>query len=124
MPAAFNPVIDPNNDSPRSALISKELKNSGGVEDPDVGKNMILFYQSIYGLRANNLSKFAPPEHSMTSNRNGGEYYKAYFELISQIHPEAHKSRAITPHIDRWWHVVTKMPDLDEGNQQMQEQEI
>ena len=121
---AFNPVIDPNNDSPRSALISKELKNSGGVEDPDVGKNMILFYQSIYGLRANNLSKFAPPEHSMTSNRNGGEYYKAYFELISQIHPEAHKSRAITPHIDRWWHVVTKMPDLDEGNQQMQEQEI
>lgn len=121
---AYNTEIDPHNDSPRSALVSKELKNAGGVEDPDVGKNMILFYQSIYGLRANNLSKFAPPEQTLTSNRNGGEYYKAYFELIAQIHPEAHKSRAITPHIDRWWHVITKMPDLDEENQKMQENRI
>jgi len=40
------------------------------------------------------------------------------------IHPEAHLSKAITPHIDRWWHVVTKMPDLDDGNQIAQEQRI
>lgn len=121
---AFNSCLDPRDGSYRSQLVGKELKNAGGVEDDDISKNMILFYQSIYGLRANDLSKFAPPECSETSLRDGGEYYKAYFELIEMIHPEAHRSKAITPHIDRWWHIVTKMPDLDEGNQFMQEQRI
>ena len=121
---AFNSCLDPHDGSYRSQLIGKELKNAGGVEDDDISKHMILFYQSIYGLRANDLSKFAPPERSVTSSRDGGEYYKAYFELIEMIHPEAHRSKAITPHIDRWWHVVTKMPDLDDNNQIMQEQRI
>ena len=121
---AFNSEINPNDSSPRALIIDKELKNRGGTEDNDIAKNMILFYQSIYGLRANDLSKFAPPESSITSNRDGGEYYKAYFELINLIHPETHKSKAITPHIDRWWHIVTKMPDLDDGNHITQEQHI
>lgn len=121
---AFNTALDPHDGSVRTEIIGKELKNAGGVEDDDIGKNMILFYQSFYGLRANDLSKFAPPEHSITSTRDGGEYYKAYFELIKMIHPEPHLSKAITPHIDRWWHVITKMPDLDEKNQEMQEQKI
>lgn len=121
---AFNPCILEGDESPRTRLVEKELKNNGGVDDDDIGKNMILFYQSFYGLRANELSKFAPPEHSVTSNRDGGEYYKAYFDLIRTIHPEAHRSKAITPHIDRWWHVVTKMPDLDDRSQAMQEQKI
>lgn len=121
---AFNSSLDQRDGSARSMLVSKELKNAGGVEDDDISKNMILFYQSFYGLRANDLSKFAPPEKTPTSNRDGGEYYKAYFELINMLHPEAHRSKAITPHIDRWWHVITKMPDLDEGNQLRQEQRI
>lgn len=121
---AFNPELNPHDDSARSHLVDKELKNVGGVEDEDITKNMILFYQSIYGLRANDLSKFAPPQYSLTSKREGGEYYKAYFELIELIHPESHRSKAITPHIDRWWHVVTKLPDLDDGNQASQEQRI
>lgn len=121
---AFHPCLDPHDGSFRSRLIERELKNAGGVEDDDISKNMILFYQSFYDLRANDLSKFAPPEHSETSSRDGGEYYKAYFELIESIHPEAHRSKAITPHIDKWWHVITKIPDLDDGNQIMQEQRI
>lgn len=121
---AFNTELDPHDSSMRSEIIGKELKNAGGVEDDDIVKNMILFYQSFYGLRANDLSKFAPPEYSVTSSRDGGVYYKAYFELIKMIHPEPHLSKAVTPHIDRWWHVITKMPDLDEKNQELQEQRI
>ncbi len=121
---AYNPGLITGDDSPRSHLIQRELANSGGVADDDISKSMILFYQSFYGLRANELSKFAPPERSLTSRRDGGEYYKAYFELIDNIHPETHRSKAITPHIDRWWHVVTKMPDLDEQSQREQEQRI
>jgi len=111
-------------ESPRAQLIRKELLNYGGEPDEDIGKNMIMFYQSYYGLRANDLSKFAPPEKSMTYNRNSGEYFKAYYELIDGIHPETHLSKEISPHIDRWWHIITKMPDLDEDNQIKQEQDI
>lgn len=118
---AYNDELDPEDDSPKSMLIRSELKDFGGVDDADVPKNMILFYKSFYGLRANQLSKFAPPQQSETNKRVGGDYYKAYFELVSKIHPVASKSKVITPHIDRWWHTVAMMPDLDDENQRRQE---
>ena len=115
---------DRGDESPRAQLIRKELMNYGGAPDEDIPKYMIMFYQSFYGLRANDLSKFAPPEKSMTYKREGGEYFKAYYELVKGIHPETHRSKEISPHIDRWWHNVTKMPDLDDDNQRKQEYEI
>lgn len=42
---------------------------------------MIMFYQSIYGLRANKLSKFSPG--CAAEGRSDGEYYKAYYEVVS-----------------------------------------
>ena len=122
----FNISLKPErgDESPRAQLIRKELMNYGGEPDEYIDKNMIMFYQSFYGLRANDLSKFAPPEKSLTYNRSSGEYYKAYYELVRGIHPETHRSKEISPHIDRWWHIITKMPDLDEGNQQKQEYNI
>lgn len=63
-------------ESPRAQLIRKELMNFGGSPDEDIPKNTIMFYQSFYGLRANDLSKFAPPEKSITYNRSSGEYFK------------------------------------------------
>lgn len=115
---------DKGDESPRAQLIRKELMNYGGEPDEDISKNTIMFYQSFYGLRANNLSKFAPPEKSLTYNRSSGEYFKAYYELAAGVHPETHRSKEISPHIDRWWHVITKMPDLDEDNQKKQEYDI
>ena len=122
----FNISLKPEkgDESPRSQLIRKELMNYGGEPDEDITKNMIMFYQSFYGLRANDLSKFAPPEKSVTYNRSSGEYFKAYYELVQGVHPETDRSKEISPHIDRWWHIITKMPDLDEDNQIKQEQEI
>lgn len=115
---AFNDKLSPFDDSPRAQLISEQLLDFGGEPDADIPKNMILFYKSFYGLRANDLSKFAPPKTSETHERSGGEYFKAYYELVSKIHPVPSKSKVITPHIDRWWHNITKMPDLDENNQE------
>lgn len=111
-------------ESPKAQLIRKELMNYGGEPDDDIDKTMIMFYQSFYGLRANDLSKFAPPEKSLTYNRSSGEYFKAYYELVAGVHPEAHRSKEISPHIDRWWHIITKMPDLDEENQRRQEYDM
>lgn len=122
----FNISLKPErgDESPRAQMIRKELMNHGGEPDEDISKNMIMFYQSFYGLRANDLSKFAPPEKSLTYNRSGGEYFKAYYELVQGIHPETHRSKEISPHVDKWWHIITKMPDLDEDNQRRQEYDI
>lgn len=117
-------VPEKGDESPKSQLIRKELLNFGSAPDEDIPRNMVMFYQSFYGLRANDLSKFAPPEKSMTYSRTGGEYFKSYFELISGIHPIAEMSKEISPHIDRRWHIVTKMPDLDDENQLKQEKDI
>ncbi len=108
----------------RPEFVEKHLQDRGGVDDEGIERNMILFYQSVYDLRASDLSKFAPPKKEMTKENPDGEYYKAYYELIQLLHPETSKSKAITPHIDRWWHVITKLPDLDEESQAEQEREI
>lgn len=120
---AFHPSLMPKrgDESYNAKLIQEELVAKGGTGDDDIDKNTILFYQSYYGLRANSLSKFAPPKDSETHHRNGGEYFNAYMELIRGIHPNSRLSQEITPHIDRRWHLAAKMPDLDEGNQVIEE---
>ncbi len=117
----FSPDIEPNDDSPRAGLIAKELRNYGGTPDSDIGRNMIMFYQSIYGLRANRLSKFAPAVEGMHGE---GAYYKAYYELVGQIVPTRGNSPVITPHVDRSWHLTSYMPDLDEQDQKRIETRI
>lgn len=122
----FNNMIEPEkgDESPRAHLIKTELMNYGGEPDEDIPKNMIMFYQAFYGLRANDLSKFAPPEKSMTHHREGGEYFKAYYSYVADIHPIPQRSKQINPHIDRNWHIITKMPDLDEDYHKKQEYDI
>lgn len=108
---AYNNHLDPKDGSQRSLLIAAELGNYGGVADEDISKNMILFYQSIYGLLAKKLSKFAPK----------GEYFKAYFELVDQIKPMSTDTPVITPHIDKNWHTLYALPDLNDDNQARRE---
>ena len=73
-------------------MIAKELGNYGGTPDEDIPLNMIMFLlQSIYGLRANKLSKFSPG--CAAEGRSDGEYYKAYYEVVSQIKPKSDKTR-------------------------------
>lgn len=123
---AFNETLVPErgDETYEAKLIQEELIAKGGTGDEDVDKNTIMFYQSYYGLRANSLSKFAPPKNSETHHRNGGEYFSAYMELIRGIHPNSRLSQEITPHIDKRWHLAAKMPDLDEGNQVIEEYSI
>lgn len=120
---AFHPSLLPahGDESYEAKLVQEELIEKGGTPDKEIDRNVILFYQSYYGLRANALSKFSPPKNSLTYKRNGGEYFNAYAELIRGIHPNNSVLQEISPHIDRRWHLAAKMPDLDEGNQIIEE---
>lgn len=108
----------------REAFIKRYLLGSGGVEDDSIDIDMILFYKAVYDIEAADLSKFARPVSRQTFERTGGDYYKAYFERIADLNPDTTKSTSITPHIDKWWHVITKLPDIDDDSQKFEESQI
>lgn len=119
---AYHPmVLGDEPDSPRTSLVHKLLDEKGGSADKEVEPNMLLFYHALYGLCANDLKRFqAPSQHE----EQGGEYYAAYFNLIRQLGPNPSTNTALTPHLDRVWHLTKYLPDLDSGNQMRQEKEI
>jgi len=116
---AYNPEIAGEADPKRRALISEQLGNYGGQPDPEISTQEILFYNAIYGIRASDLSKYSP-ERFGTDKRPAGGYFSAYYGLVSNIRPSMEKTRVITPHIDRRWHTIAALPDLDDGYQAKQ----
>ena len=120
---AYNPKIEGESDPRRSSLIREELGNYGGQPDEEISVQEILFYNAIYGIRASDLSKYSPARHG-TDRRPAGGYFTAYYELVSNIRPSVSKTRVITPHIDRRWHTVAVLPDLDDGYQALQMYDI
>lgn len=117
---AYNPMIEGDADPKRKALISEYLGNYGGQHDEEISPQEILFYNAIYGIRARDLSKFAPERVDATEHRAAGEYFTAYYNLVSGIKPSVGETRVITPHIDRRWHSLSELPDLDDDNQARQ----
>lgn len=100
---------------------SQMLANSynGAQVDPrEFSKYEIQFFSSLYGLRADNLPKYAP-EHRGMENRPEGEYHRAYFATINQLSPNLKDNRLITPHIDKNWHLVSCLPDLNEDHERI-----
>jgi hypothetical protein len=120
---AYNPKIAGDSDPKRKALVAEELGNYGGQPDPEISTQEILFYNAIYGIRASDLSKYSP-ERFGTDKRPAGGYFTAYYGLVSHIRPTVEMTRVITPHIDRRWHTVAALPDLDDGYQAKQFYEI
>ena len=117
---AYNPSISGKADPKRESLVEEHLGNYGGQRDEDISPQEILFYNAIYGIRARDLSKYAPEEKDTTATRPAGAYFAAYYHLVSQIKPVVTETRVITPHIDRRWHTIVALPDLDEGNEAKQ----
>ena len=111
---AYNPGIEGNADPRRKALVSEHLGDYGGQHDPEISTREILFYNAIYGIRASDLSRYAPQRSNATDKRPAGIYFTAYHQLVNEIKPSVSETRVITPHIDRRWHTISAMPELDE----------
>lgn len=117
---AYNPAIEGDSDPKRKSLISEHLGNYGGEQDDEISPQEILFYNAIYGIRARDLSKYSPERRHATEWRAAGAYFSSYYQLVSGIVPSVAETKVITPHIDRRWHSISWLPDLDEGNQAQQ----
>ena len=121
---AYNPKLIGEFDPKRKTLIDEHLGNFGGQTDPDMSTQEIFFYQAIYGIKASDFSKYAPERREATDKRPAGAYFAAYQELVSRIKPTMGENRVITPHIDRRWHTIAALPELDDEYQKMRESEV
>ncbi|NLA65090.1 MAG: hypothetical protein GX862_04025 [Leucobacter sp.] len=117
---AYNPAIEGDSAPKRKSMIGEILGNYGGEKDEALSPHEILFYNAIYSIRARDLSKFAPARVDDTESRAAGEYFTAYYNLVSGIKPSVGETKVISPHIDRRWHSISELPDLDEENQALQ----
>ena len=122
---AYNKSLKMGTDD-RKKLVLEELKSFGGVECDDeiMDNERVMFYQSIYGLFPEDLLKFAPVQESETTSPEAGEYYKAYFDMIGRIDPDPLKTKVITPHLDKRWHLISELPDLNDKLSEGQDKEI
>ncbi len=100
------------------------LPNGIPVGDEQLDCYRLLFYKAIYGKRATQIPKFAPQKESQTAPKEQGEYFRAYYERITQINPNSGQSKVITPHIDKNWHIISQIPELDEAEHSRQMREI
>lgn len=121
---AFNPLLEGDADPKRKALVGEHLDNYGGAKDFEISPQEILFYNAIYGIRARDLSRYAPERKHATEKRPAGAYFSAYYQLVSGIKPSVSETRVITPHIDRRWHTIAALPDLDDAHQNAQVAEV
>lgn len=119
---AYNPKISGEPDSSRRAFVRRFLNDEmDGQPDEDVSIYELMVYKAIYNMNAGDLKRFRAPEGK---NSQGGVYYAAYMDTIKQLGPDTNKNRVLTPHIDKHWHLVKYMPDLDDRNQAILEKNL
>lgn len=107
-------------------IIDKYLKERGGTASDTTDRYTILFVQTIYGLSLTDFGKFS-------SNREGkytpdkpqeGSAFGAYYEMVNHIHPNYSRTTCLSPHLDRNWHYINVMPEIDRNEQRRIEKEI
>lgn len=83
--------------------ISERITNKG------FSKYEIIRYTSILGLKAQEFNKFSSGDSQ--GLRVPGAYFEAYKEKIDKLN---RNESAITPHLDKRWHYVNYMPDIND----------
>ena len=96
-------------------VLTKRLSEYNGVafKDSQFSKYSIMFYRSVYGFCATNLPKYAP-KHDGLQNMPEGEYRRSYYALVNQLSPNLKENSLITPHIDKNWHLIAALPELND----------
>ncbi|MDR1422198.1 MAG: tubulin-like doman-containing protein [Coriobacteriales bacterium] len=112
----YNSALLGKNDPARKQLVERLLKDFGGVEDESMSEQEILFFKAYYALTVDMLGKYAHGKQLVGSYKEPGAYFSAYFNLVDRISPSM-GSLVITPHLDRRWHTLLQMPDVDEQNE-------
>lgn len=71
-------------------------------------KYEIIRYTSILGLKAQDFNKFSSGD---TKGKHPGIYFEAYKERIEKLN---RNESTVTPHLDKRWHYINYMPDIND----------
>lgn len=122
MICSYNPRIMGPADSPKRDFVRYHLnERMDGQPDDNVSPYELMIYKAVYNLNAGDLKRFCAPD---SRDPNGGVYYAAYMDTIRNLGPYTSKNPVLTPHLDRNWHLTKYMPDLDDRNQKIVEDDI
>ena len=107
-------VVEDKNDLSKSEI----LRLFGNYEkDALMDRYQVLFMKALYNLKVSDLHKFSPGDDHPADPHEAGQYYRDYVARIDNVLPDSEKSNVITPHLDRRWHFVGVLPDLDDRNE-------
>jgi hypothetical protein len=85
-----------------------------------VSKYELHFFNALYNLTPDKLSKFACDSTTETRRRKAGLYHSAYISYSRNIGPDSTKDMLISTHIDKRWDSISVMPELDFDFQERQ----
>lgn len=84
------------------------------VASDTVSKYELRFFNAIYNISADKLTKFRAPVDGQdeVEKDQAGIYYRAYREHAKRLGPDSTKSAAISLHIDKRWDSLTELPEM------------
>lgn len=116
----------PNNEEPREIRLCAynksllDMRNYRMDELMPKGKGVdtisryeLHFFNALYNLTPNKLSKFQSPDKTETREKGAGMYLNAYMEYARKIGPDSTKNASISTHIDKRWDSLAVMPEID-----------
>ena len=71
------------------------------------------FFNALYNLTPDKISKFAARVETETGVKEAGLYHNAYIAYSHNIGPDSTKNSSISTHIDKRWDALSAMPELD-----------
>lgn len=88
----------------KKEIVQEELVDKNGIAESEMtDKYTINFYQSLFGIHAKYLSPF----------EQDGECYMDYDEITKYMHINRDQGQILTPHLDKDWHRVDILPEID-----------
>jgi hypothetical protein len=100
-----------------------ELLPKGSAVDT-ISKYELHFFNALYNLTPDKISKFACHSATETGEKNAGLYHNAYVTYSRNIGPDSTKNSIISTHIDKRWDSLSAMPELDFAFQDAQMMKI
>ncbi len=95
----------------RTYRISELIPKGAAVDT--ISRYELHFFNALYNLTPDKLSKFACRHETETGVRSAGLYHNAYISYAKHIGPDSTKNSMISTHIDKRWDSLSAMPELD-----------
>lgn len=88
----------------------------GAVETNTVSKYEIRFFNALYNVTADAISRFKAPEYNKDCGNKkqseAGIYYRDYHDYVKKIGPDSQRSAAFSLHTDKRWDSLSELPEI------------